>query len=321
METYNCERCGFDFLDKQRLKQHLKKKILCMALEQDIDPKYQLEKLTTKQGIECDSCNKIYKNEDSLRKHKKREHDKKKENSENKFTKKDIIEIVKSMKNEETITKTDLLELVKEVIKIPHTTNIDNSIKNIDYSNKTINVTINSLYDVSTKPINYLLEEKNITQRILRLIKKDIYGILEYVEEKFFNDSHPENKMIRMSEDRTMIELHINGEWKSFEHIKSADLILSNVGNDYGTFLELIKELDDYHKLKKVLKDFEKNIMNPLEWGYEISEDTKREVTKQIIKKDNGKIIFEEDEIEDKYNTNKKETVFDQTIKFVQKMC
>jgi hypothetical protein len=112
-----------------------------------------------------------------------------------------------------------------------------------------------------------------------------MYGILEYIEEKFFNDEHPENKMIRMSEDRTMIELHINGKWVSFENIKSADLILSNVGNDYGTFLELIKELDEYHKLKKVLKEFEKNVMNPLEWGYEISEDTKREVTKQIIKK------------------------------------
>ena len=316
-----CKRCGLDFIEKKHLIQHLKKKILCMALEQDIDPKYQLEQLTKKEGIECDTCNKIYKNEECLRKHKKREHSKKIEQGDKKLTKKDIIEIVKSMKNEETVTKSDLLEIIKEVIKIPHTTNIDNSIKNIDNSNKTINVTINSLYDVSTKPINYLLEEKNITQRILRLIKKDIYGILEYIEEKFFNDSHPENKMIRMSEDRTMIELHINGEWKSFEHIKTADLILSNVGNDYGTFLELIKELDDYHKLKKVLKEFEKNIMNPLEWGYEISEDTKRDVTKQIIKKDDGQIIFEEDDLENEYNKDKKEKVLDETIKFVKKMC
>lgn len=46
--------------------------------------------------------------------------------------------------------------------------------------------------------------------------------------------------------------------------------------------------------------------MTPLEWGYEISEDTKREVTKQIIKKDDGQIIFEEDDIENEYNTNKK---------------
>jgi hypothetical protein len=268
MSEYICKRCGLFFKEKVTLKRHLQKKILCMPIENDINVKDQLEELTIKRDIKCEKCNKTYKNENTKRTHKCKNN--LSLNTGIQLTKKDIIEIVKSMKNEETVTKSDLLEIIKEVIKIPHTTNIDNSIKNIDNSNKTINVTINSLYDVSTKPINYLLEEKNITQRILRLIKKDMYGILEYIEEKFFNDEHPENKMIRMSEDRTMIELHINGKWVSFENIKSADLILSNVGNDYGTFLELIKELDEYHKLKKVLKEFEKNVMNPLEWGYEI---------------------------------------------------
>ncbi len=64
-----CIRCGLDFAEKKHLKQYLKKNI-CMALEMDVDLIVQLEELTKKEGINCDKCNRIYKNLNSLRMHK-----------------------------------------------------------------------------------------------------------------------------------------------------------------------------------------------------------------------------------------------------------
>jgi hypothetical protein len=41
-----------------------------MPIEMEIDRKIQLEELTKKEGIECERCNRTYKNVNSLRMHK-----------------------------------------------------------------------------------------------------------------------------------------------------------------------------------------------------------------------------------------------------------
>ena len=65
-----CKRCGIEFGRKETLIKHLNRKNICMPLENDVDRKVQLELLIRKCVIECEKCNKMYKNDESLRKHK-----------------------------------------------------------------------------------------------------------------------------------------------------------------------------------------------------------------------------------------------------------
>jgi uncharacterized C2H2 Zn-finger protein len=65
-----CNRCGIEFGRKDVLIKHLKKKNICMPIEMDADRNIQLEELSKKCNIKCVRCNKMYKNDESLRKHK-----------------------------------------------------------------------------------------------------------------------------------------------------------------------------------------------------------------------------------------------------------
>ncbi len=63
--------------------------------------------------------------------------------------------------------------------------------------------------------------------------------------------------------------------------------------------MEVLKEeFEEYQKNKKVIKEFEKDVMTPLQWGADISEDSNKLNEKQMIKNENGEVVFEEDEIE-----------------------
>ena len=76
-------------------------------------------------------------------------------------------------------------------------------------------------------------------------------------------------------------------------------MILTNVGNDFDVYLEVLKEeFEEYQKNKKVIKEFEKDVMTPLQWGADISEDSNKLNEKQMKKNENGEVVFEEDEIE-----------------------
>ena len=82
MSNYDCERCGLDFKTKQILIKHLKRKNICLPLLNDIDPIFQIQILSKKDGINCSDCNGIFKNEESLRNHRIRMHEKKEINLE-----------------------------------------------------------------------------------------------------------------------------------------------------------------------------------------------------------------------------------------------
>lgn len=275
---YSCERCGLFFKEKRILLGHLKRKSGCIALESDIEAEKLIEKIKSKEGIECDKCNRRYKNKNSLRVHK-----------------------CKSKKNidEDTVTKKELLEIIKEMLKNPQSVvNNDNSIKNDNSTNNTVNITLNCFMDTTGKPIEYLLNEDDIKERILKWMKTK-NGILDYILEKFNNKDHPENKMIKSGENKESIELHVAGKWRKYDNNKGSDLILINVGNDFDVYLEILKEeFEEYTKNKKVIKEFEKDVMTPLQWGADISEDSNKLNEMQMIKNENGEYVFENEEEE-----------------------
>ena len=155
---------------------------------------------------------------------------------------------------------------------------------------------------------------------------KSKHGLLNYIDEKFYNKEHPENRMIKIGDDRDSIELHISGRWKRYENGRAIDYVLINIGNDFNIFMEILRDEEndkpsfsasgrrpdeeDYEKNKKLIKVFQNNVMVPLEWAninklmqarlrrrLEISEDgTQQEKVLTLIKNKAGEIVIKEDE-------------------------
>jgi hypothetical protein len=133
-------------------------------------------------------------------------------------------------------------------------------------------------------------------------------GILDYIVEKFNNKDHPENKMIKSGDNKESIELHVAGKWRKYDNYKGSDMILTNVGNDFDVYLDILKEeFEEYTKNKKLIKQFEKDVSKPLEWGTDISEDSNKLNEKQIIKNENGEYVYEDEE-ESRMKRNKIKT-------------
>ncbi len=289
-----CKRCGYDFSEKKGLVKHLNRKNICMPIESDLTPNELLIELNEKKGLQCNKCNNIYKNKNSLNAHKC-----KAVSSINNLEglKKELEYKWEEKFKTQLETQTKLEKRIKELEKQPNSitnniTNIDNSITN------NINVTLNCFMDSSGKPIEYLLNSEDIVQKVLGWVKSKS-GILEYIDEKFYNPDHPENQMIKKGKNDDSIQLHISGKWKQLNNVKAGDLILTNVGNDFMVYMDTIKEDEDnYKENRKVLKKFEKDVMAPLEWGIELSEDSENLTTKTIVKNERGQYVYLEDELE-----------------------
>ena len=270
MSELTCERCGSDFKQKKYFIQHLKKEQECMPIFSERERIEILEGLSKKQtGVQCSICLKNYKNEESKRRHRCST-----KKVENKCIEKLEIEL-KEVKN--------VLKKLLDKPQVPTTVNIDNS-TTTNITNNSLNVTLNCFMDTSGKSIEYLLNSENIKEKILNWIKSKT-GLLEYIDEKFYNPEHPENMIIKKGTNEESIKIHISGKWKQLNNIKASDLILTNVGNDFMVYLDTIKDSDDdYTKNKKVLKMFENEVMKPLDWGIELSQDSNDIITKTIIK-------------------------------------
>lgn len=276
MSEFICERCFVVFTEKKGLIQHLKRKKICVSIGSDTDPQELISELTKKEGIECKDCNRIYKNKDSLRKHNCKENE--------------VLTLKKEVKKM-NITIQDLL-------KNPNITNnyIDNSQTINIQDQRVTNNTINCFFDTSGKPIDYLVNQNHIKDRILGWMKSK-HGLLNYIDEKFYNKEHPENRMIKIGDDRDSIELHIAGRWKQYENGRAIDYVLCHIGNDFNIFMEILRDEEDYEKNKKLIKVFQNNVMIPLEWGVDVSEDgTTEEKVMTLIKNEAGEIVIKEDQ-------------------------
>jgi hypothetical protein len=267
MENNCCERCGIDFEEKKRLVQHLKRKRWCIAIENDIDPNILLEALTHKEGIICVNCNKIYASKDSLRRHK----------CSSITPQKTIIELkhkIKIMKQKcskdiSNIKFEDLqqqvLRLQEDILNIRSTAQVNNTqISNtlIDNSiTNNITVNINSLKSPSVQQIQHLLDREDTTELFMNCLKS-IDGIKKYINTKYYDPNHPENQMIRKSDNQNELELY-EDKWKKYDNMDASDLILINIGNDLTHYLDSLLENDEekYEQIKQNVSSLNKMLM------------------------------------------------------------
>jgi hypothetical protein len=281
-----CNRCGIEFGRKDILIKHLKKKNICMPIEMDEDRNIQLEQLSKKCEIECVRCNKMYKNDETLRKHKCKTIDKTEEMIEKMNERLDKLE-------EENKTLKDKLEKGN----INSIKNITNTTNNTDNSNNTNNITIVLPNSFGKENLDYLL--KNPEKEVIKLLR-GCYpeSIVNFVKEVHKNPEHPENHNIRVDNKKDgIISIFENEKWQ--DHTKTNGL-KKIYNNTELKVLELIDESNE-EVIKKYVKPKQIERFNKetelLEWSDVI--DTREEDVKLIY--DRIEIIAsKEQQIEDK---------------------
>ena len=287
----DCERCGLYFEEKKHLIQHLRKKKECMPIFSDESRELIINKLSkirnlNKTDFKCIHCNHYYKTSFNLKRHQT------KCNS--------ISSNIIQPNNAELMEKIkELTDKINSIIEKPYTQNIKNitnNIENIQNNTQNINITINSLNDTSGKQIQHILNSPFFKENLLEWVKsKD--GLFKYIDYKFFNPEHPENQMIKPGDNKEHIDLHIYGKWKKYENDKASDIILTNVGVDFDSYFGVLKyeNEEDYRKNKKAILKFKDNVIEPLEWGTDISEDEEIIYKGRIEKRGNELVYIDED--------------------------
>lgn len=238
MDIY-CERCGMDFKTKKTLIRHLEKEVECANLFSDVTRKELIDNMRKKTGITCEKCNKIYKNSETVRRH-------------------------KCCKDPSNIKLEDLqrqvLQLQEDILNIRNTTQISNTLIDKSITNN-ITVNINSLKSPSVQQIQYLLNGEDTTELFMNCLKS-IDGIKKYINTKYYDPNHPENQMIRKSDNHNELELY-EDKWKKYNNMDASDLILINIGNDLTHYLDSLLENDEeqYEKIKQNVSSLNKMLM------------------------------------------------------------
>jgi hypothetical protein len=315
-----CERCGIDFKSKKYLIQHLKKDVECVCFYSDIKRSEILDRLYFKDGVACDRCNKIYKNAETVRKHKcvanpiqtekslRVELEKRIKDLQSEFQEK-IQEVI----NQKSIETTQNIKTIDN--SNHHNTNTTNNTQNITQNNNVI--IINDIKDVLDTAIQYIVKDPNFVDKVLNWVS-DKNGMLKYMDEKFYNSDHPENQMIRRL-DKEHMELHTLGRWMKYENAKAVELIIRNLGLDWSTLIMILKYdySDDYDDYKQDILGFKRNISDPLDMGIDITddEDDTKEQTKQLEQID-GQYVWVD--VKDEKLVKKEETLKKKIINHVK---
>ena len=281
--NYNCKRCGIYFSERKGLMKHLRRKNVCIGIESERTQEELLEELNKKQGLECEHCKKVYKNEESLRKHKCK-------GLVNNVKDELIVDIEKKIRE----LQRELNGIIKNKEPIKQIANtIDNSINNNNSTtnNNTNNITNNIqnitvvINDIdSINGIDYILKDPRFTEKILKWVT-DKNGLLKYMDEKYYNKERPENRGIRKV-DNENIELHMKGDWNKYDNKTALDNIIDSLRIDWDTIIGRMKDnyYEEYESNKKELVVFNKDVGEPLEMELDISDDEEeKEKTKQIV--------------------------------------
>jgi hypothetical protein len=295
--NYNCKRCGICFSERKGLMKHLRRKNVCIGIESTKTQEELLEELNKKEGVECEECKRIYKNEESLRRHKcKGVVDNIKDELRVEIEKK-IRELQKELKG--VITKDTIKQVANSITNNNDnsTTNNNNTTNNIN-NTQNITVIINDIDD--PKCIQYILKDPKLAEKILRWVT-DKNGLLKYMDEKYYNPKRPENQCIRRVDNENM-ELYILGTWIKHDNMTALNKIINILGIDWSTIIAILKYdySDDYESNKKELVVFKREVGDPLDMDVEITddEDETKEKTKQMVCVDgNYELVDVKDEV------------------------
>ena len=280
-KVIQCERCGNNFKTICNLRKHFKRKNTCEPILNDISIEKLKEKYKIKKGCyKCENCGKEYKTKDGKYKHKKKclVNPIIIEKNENDKLKNELAS-VKKEKNKEVIRRKELEKQVEQLIlEKTQLQEAHAKVINNDHSN-TNNITtigrdqnIIIVNNFGEENIEYLLKDENFVKKC---IESPINSIHQYLDNVHFNNEHPENKNIKMTnllgpymdyikegkwnkiEKNILIPKIINKSIDTVDNIMYADLEDdSDSDNDNGNSL---KAWDEYSNIKYGENDKLKN--------------------------------------------------------------
>jgi uncharacterized C2H2 Zn-finger protein len=289
MVEHECERCGVLFKMKKHLVQHLNKRVTCISINSERSRIEILDELNKKEGVECEECKRVYKNEESLRKH---------------SCKAELgIEKEVTMKQEAvTIVNNNDCSIINNNGNSTTTQNTN--------SYNTVNIKLNCIKTPRAEAIQYLFEREDSMELFINCAKS-IKGIKKYIDAKYYDKEHPENMMIKKGETSDIMYLH-EAKWKKYDILKGADILLLSTGIDIEYYMSMLFETDEekYGIVKSRLQKMNSVILDYLGVNYpdsidEISEE--EEKTKQLVKCESGYYLKDVKEIEreEKYEQSK----------------
>ena len=280
-KVIQCERCGNNFKTICNLRKHFKRKNTCEPILNDISIEKLKEKYKVKKGCyKCENCGKEYKTKDGKYKHKKKcsvnpiiieknENDKLK----NELEKKDILLDKEVIRRKELEKQVEQLILEKTQLQEAHAKVINNdnsNTNNITTIGRDQNIII--VNNFGEENIEYLLKDENFVKKC---IESPINSIHQYLDNVHFNNEHPENKNIKMTnllgpymdyikegkwnkiEKNILIPKIINKSIDTVDNIMYADLEDdSDSDSDNGNSL---KAWDEYSNIKYGENDKLKN--------------------------------------------------------------
>ena len=280
-KVIRCERCGNNFKTICNLRKHFKRKNTCEPILNDISIEKLKEKYKVKKGCyKCENCGKEYKTKDGKYKHKKKclVNPIIIEKNENDKLKNELAS-VKKEKNKEVIRRKELEKQVEQLIlEKTQLQEAHAKVINNDHSN-TNNITtigrdqnIIIVNNFGEENIEYLLKDENFVKKC---IESPINSIHQYLDNVHFNNEHPENKNIKMTnllgpymdyikegkwnkiEKNILIPKIINKSIDTVDNIMYADLEDdSDSDSDNGNSL---KAWDEYSNIKYGENDKLKN--------------------------------------------------------------
>ena len=297
--SYNCKRCGIYFTERKGLMKHLRRKNVCIGIESERTQEELLEELNKKEGVECEDCKRVYKNEESLRKH------------NCKGVKEDVKEEVSSVVNQEARSIVNNND--NSITNNNDNSTTNNKIKNTNSYN-TVNIKLNCINRPSARSIQYLFDREDSMELFINSAKS-IKGIKKYIDAKYYNEEHPENMMIRKGEMSGIMYLH-EAKWNKYDSLKGADILLLSTAIDIEYYMGMLFETDEdkYVIVKSRLQKMNSVILDYLQVNYpdsldEISEEGER--TKELVKGEEGYYWKDVKDIEreEKYEKTKVDSV------------
>lgn len=273
-KVIQCERCSKEFTRLTHLRRHFNNKNSCKPILKDISIEELKDKYKVKKGIyKCENCGKEYKSKSGKYKHKKnclvnpviiekKENDKLKEELGKEVSKRKELE---KQVEQLILEKAQLQEAHAKVINNDHS-----NTNNITTIGRDQNIII--VNNFGEENIEYLLKDENFVKKC---IESPINSIHQYLDNVHFNNEHPENKNIKMTnllgpymdyikegkwnkiEKNILIPKIINKSIDTVDNIMYADLEDdSDSDSDNGNSL---KAWDEYSNIKYGENDKLKN--------------------------------------------------------------
>lgn len=235
---FECKRCARNFITKNNLIKHLKRKNPCVITHEDVscsDLIKELEKVTNKLFV-CESCQKHFAYRNSMYRHRK--------------TCVNYTTALEDLKKEISELKTSLEQLSK---------NDHGAIYN--------NVTVNHIQTQNNLVINGLGKENTDyikDEFIAKCIKDKADGVCTYLVNKHFHHNHPENHNLKKNRRDDFMEFYDGRTWKLKYNEEMLDDVFAFMYSDFANFVD--EAMSDEGIFKRVwLDNFMRTVGQPLD--------------------------------------------------------